>query len=90
MQYTGETRPADAIDLAKVNVNLQRMNEGRVPFMVQNNEVIKILKTGGTGRIILYVVGGVAIAGVICGGLYIKKKKKDEPEDDSDESSDEE
>ena len=88
--YTGETRPADAIDLAKVNVNLQRMNEGRVPFMVQNNEVIKILKTGGTGRIILYVVGGVAIAGVICGGLYIKKKKKDEPEDDSDESSDEE
>ena len=88
--YTGETRPADAIDLAKVNVNLQRMNEGRVPFIVQNNEVIKILKTGGTGRIILYVVGGVAIAGVICGGLYIKKKKKDEPEDDSDESSDEE
>lgn len=88
--YTGETRPADAIDLAKVNVNLQRMNEGRVPFMVQNNEVIKILKTGGTGRIILYVVGGVAIVGVICGGLYIKKKKKDEPEDNSDESSDEE
>lgn len=88
--YTGETRPADAIDLAKVNVNLQRMNEGRVPFMVQNNEVIKILKTGGTGRIILYVVGGIAIVGVICGGLYIKKKKKDEPEDNSDESSDEE
>lgn len=85
--YTGETRPADAIDLAKVNVNLQRMNEGRVPFMVQNNEVIKILKTGGTGRIILYVVGGIAIVGVICGGLYIKKKKKDEPEDNSDDSS---
>lgn len=86
--YTGETRPADAIDLAKVNVNLQRMNEGRVPFMVQNNEVIKILKTGGTGRIILYVVGGVAIVGVICGGLYIKKKKKDESENgESDDSS---
>lgn len=86
--YTGETRPADAIDLAKVNVNLQRMNEGRVPFMVQNNEVIKILKTGGTGRIILYVVGGIAIVGVICGGLYIKKKKKDESENgESDDSS---
>ena len=88
--YTGETRTADSIDLANVNVNLDRMNEGRVPFTVQNNEVIKILKTGGAGRIVLYVVGGVAIVGVICGGLYLKKKKKDEPEDeDSDDDSEE-
>ena len=88
--YTGETRNADSIDLAKVTVNLDRMNEGRVPFTVQNNEVIKILKTGGAGRIVLYVVGGIAIVGVICGGLYLKKKKKDEPEDeDSDDDSEE-
>lgn len=88
--YTGETRNADSIDLANVTVNLGRMNEGRVPFTVQNNEVIKILKTGGAGRIVLYVVGGVAIVGVICGGLYLKKKKKDEPEDeDSDDDSEE-
>lgn len=88
--YTGETRNADSIDLANVTVNLDRMNEGRVPFTVQNNEVIKILKTGGAGRIVLYVVGGIAIVGVICGGLYLKKKKKDEPEDeDSDDDSEE-
>lgn len=88
--YTGETRNADSIDLANVTVNLDRMNEGRVPFTVQNNEVIKILKTGGAGRIVLYVVGGIAIVGVICGGLYLKKKKKDEPEDEeSDDDSEE-
>ena len=75
-------------DLAVNTVNVERMNEGRVPFTVQNNEVIKVLKTGGAGRIILYVVAGVAVAGLICGGLYIKKKKKDEPDNgESDESS---
>ncbi len=78
--YTGSDTKTDAdIDLASVNVNLQRMNEGRVPFTVQNNEVIKVMKTGGSGLwftigagIVLISVGGVA--------FFVKNKRKDEEE----------
>lgn len=83
--YTGSDTKTDAdIDLATVNVNLERMNEGRVPFTVQNNEVIKILKTGGVGTYIFIGVGTVII--ISCGVVYYYRKKKEDNEEDSAEA----
>lgn len=80
--YTKAHAKTPEYDLAKVNVNKTRMDAGRVPFTIQNNEFQKILKTGGTGT---YVIIGVGAVIVVCGVVYFvmrKKKKDDEPEDD--------
>lgn len=82
--WTG-TKPTDNLadyDLAASNVNLERMDEGRVPFTVQNNEVIKILKTGGTGTY-LFMIGGTVLV-IACGtAAYFHFKKKDDEEEGS-------
>ena len=80
--YTGSSTKADTdIDLASVNVNLERMNEGRVPFTVQNNEVIKIMKTGGNG---VWITVGVGIVLICVGGsAYFIKRRKENEEDGS-------
>lgn len=79
--YTGD-RPKNIedYDISAYNVNLDRMNEGRIPLTVQNNEIIKILKTGGFGRKVIYIVGGCALgAGVIV--FFFKKKKEHDKEE---------
>lgn len=80
--WTG-TKPTDNLsdyDLAASNVNVTRMDEGRVPFTVQNNEVIKILKTGGAGTYMFWIAGGLGLAA--CGtAAYFHFKKKDEEAD---------
>ena len=82
--YTGSSTKTDAdIDLATVNVNLQRMNEGRVPFTVQNNEVIKIMKTGGTG---LWISIGVGVVLICVGGTAYFLKRKNENEEEGAEA----
>ena len=75
--YTG-TKPTDLknYDLATYNVNLERMDEGRVPFTVQNNEIIKVLRTGGRGTY-MYVAAGALVIGFGVAFL-LKKKKEDE------------
>lgn len=75
--WTG-TKPADTknIDLASYAVNKTRMDEGRAPITVQNNEVIKVLRTGGLGTIMFYVAGGSII--VIALAFFLKKKKEEE------------
>lgn len=82
--YTGSSTKTDAdIDLATVNVNLQRMNEGRVPFTVQNNEVIKIMKTGGTG---LWISIGVGVVLICVGGTAYFLKRKNENDEEGAEA----
>lgn len=82
--YTGSSTKTDAdIDLASVNVNLERMNEGRVPFTVQNNEVIKIMKTGGTG---LWISIGVGVVLICVGGTAYFLKRKNENDEEGAEA----
>ena len=62
-------------DLASYQTTLARLNEGRAPFTVQNNEVIKVLKAGGEGSYVWYIAG----AGLISAALilvFIKKRKE--------------
>lgn len=78
--WTGDKPADDKIgdyDLAAYQANLTRMNEGRVPFVLQNNEIIKVLKTGGAGT---YIWIGVGAAVLILGGIWfiIRKKKNDD------------
>lgn len=77
--YTKPTAKKPEYDLAKVNVNKDRMDAGRVPFTIQNNEFQKILKTGGIGTYIWYI-GGAAI--IIGGVAYLVISKKKENDDD--------
>lgn len=76
--YTG-SRPSDIskYDLISNTVASQRLAEGRVPFTVQNNEVI-VLKTGDKGIYICVGAGcGLAVLGLVC---YKLKKKNEEDE----------
>ena len=52
-----------------------RLDEGRIPLTVQNNEVIKVLKTGGKGRTLFITVGAMGLA---TGAFFFLKKKKEE------------
>lgn len=78
--YTG-SRPADA-DLPKydlinaVDSVKNMLNIGRVPLTVQNNEVIKVLKTGGSGTMVFAAAGAGMVAAALF--LILKKKKKEE------------
>lgn len=72
-------------DLAAYDVNLTRMNEGRIPFTVQNNEVIKVLKTGGTGTLVAMCLGG-GIMFIGIGAAIIKRKKDEEEQEPSSEA----
>lgn len=78
--WSGE-KPAAAelekYDLASFTTNMERMDYGRVPFVVQNNEIIKILKTGGTGIVGLVVTGTAMMSGCVA---FLAKKKKEEDE----------
>ena len=79
--WTG-TKPTDNltgmknIDLATYDINKARLNEGRTPVTVQNNEVIKVLRTGGAGTIMFYVAGGSIITVALL--FFLKKKKEEE------------
>ena len=64
------------IDLATYDVNKARLDEGRTPVTVQNNEVIKVLRTGGAGTIMFYVAGGSIITVALL--FFLKKKKEEE------------
>lgn len=79
--YTGK-RPADKdltkYDLAVQKISHDRLEEGRVPFTVQNNEVIKVLKTGGTGTTLIIAAG----LGIMTVGAYFFMKKRNEAQDD--------
>ena len=82
--YTDAAAATAQTDLASVTVNKTRMDEGRVPFTIQNNEFQKLLKTGGFGRYAYYIVGGAVVA--LCVGLYVRNKKQDE-EDNASENN---
>lgn len=79
--WTG-TKPTDNptdmknIDLATYDINKARLDEGRTPVTVQNNEVIKVLRTGGAGTIMFYVAGGSIITVALL--FFLKKKKEEE------------
>lgn len=77
--WTGD-RPAkiEDYDIAAYDVNLERMAEGRIPLTVQNNEIIKILKTGGKGVFYVKVAGCGLIAIAVVWIAIKKKKEKDE------------
>lgn len=78
--WSGEKPSEDELanfDLASFNANKERMDFGRVPFIVQNNEIIKILKTGGTGVVALVVTGTAMMSGCVA---FLTKKKKEEDE----------
>ena len=75
--WSGDPRSNGNYDIGTYAAALSRMNEGRVPLSIQNNEIIKVLKTGGKGAM-PYVFGGTAL---LCGGvaiLFVKKKKEEE------------
>lgn len=79
--WTG-SKPSDSeisgYDLANSTSDTQaRLEAGRIPFVVQNNEVIKVLKTGGEGTTMLFVTGGLLIlaAGILVG--YSRKKEQE-------------
>lgn len=85
--WTG-SKPADltGYDLASYLQTEARMEEGRAPFTVQNNEVIKILKTGGTGT---YIFVGVGVVIVIGGVVFLLKRKKDKDAEEASDDSEE-
>ena len=76
-----DTKPAADVladyDLGSFSSNKERMDFGRVPFIVQNNEIIKVLKTGGTGIVALVVTGSAMMSGAVA---FLTKKKKEEEE----------
>lgn len=65
-------------DLLSNDANAERMAEGRVPFMIQNNEVIKVLKTGGFGTYLFYGVGAAVIVAAVGYTVYSRKKEDKE------------
>ena len=75
--WTGATKPTDlsGYDLASHTVNLARMQQGRAPFTLQNNEVIKVLKTGGTGTMVFAGFGALLMLG---GFALLMNRKKEE------------
>lgn len=75
--WTGNRKNGN-YDIGNYAAALARMNEGRVPLSIQNNEVIKVLKTGGTGNYLFLAVGATAL---VIGGFFFIKHKKDEEED---------
>lgn len=80
--YTDANAATALADLAAVNVNKARMDEGRVPFTIQNNEFQKLLKTGGYGTYAYYIIGGAVVAI----GIYffaMKKREDDSAENDA-------
>lgn len=80
--YTGSKPAADELDKYDLAQSTQdtkdRLQAGRVPLTVQNNEVIKVLKTGGKGIIVYAAVGAglIAVAAVL-----LMKKKREEAEE---------
>lgn len=52
-----------------------RLDEGRIPLTVQNNEIIKVLKTGGKGNVLYITIGAMGLA---TGAFFFLKKKKEE------------
>ena len=79
--WTGDKPEGEAlegVDLANSTEDTQyRLDNGRVPFVVQNNEVIKILRTGGKGTTLMFV-GGAFMIGVAAAYVFISRKKKEE------------
>ena len=75
--WTGATKPTDlsGYNLASHTVNLARMQQGRAPFTLQNNEVIKVLKTGGTGTMVFAGFGALLMLG---GFALLMNRKKEE------------
>ena len=75
--WTGAAKPTDlsGYDLASHTVNLARMQQGRAPFTLQNNEVIKVLKTGGTGTMVFAGFGALLMLG---GFALLMNRKKEE------------
>ena len=58
------------------------MEQGRAPFTLQNNEIIKVLKTGGAGTYVIFGVGAVIVVG---GVVLLLKRKKDKEESEKSE-----
>lgn len=76
--WTGsKTKPANYADndIANYDKTKARLDMGRVPFTIQNNEVIKVLKTGGKGMWAYIAIGAGAL---MIGGFYTAKRKKEE------------
>lgn len=62
-------------DVASYDATKTRLDIGRVPLTVQNNEVIKVLKTGGKG---IWIYAGIGIGIIALGAILMRKKDKDE------------
>ena len=76
------TSELSGYDLASYSATFSRMEQGRAPFTLQNNEIIKVLKTGGAGTYVIFGVGAVIVVG---GVVLLLKRKKDKEESEKSE-----
>lgn len=69
----------EAHDVATVSATVSNsasfLKMGRVPITVQNNEVIRVLRTGGHGTVWFGLAGAAVMAAGVC---FLLRKKKDD------------
>lgn len=76
--WTGKEDGRSEANEIKADSSTPRLAIGRVPLAVQNNEIIKVLKTGGKGTWIFFGCGALLIG--VATVLFINNKRKEAKE----------